>query len=459
MKKTFFILLLLSTYLLTAQNGYDIKIKVKNYSGDSLFVFYPYGKNLVALKTIYRDTGNVFILKDEAVIMPGLYHLGKKQHNIKASFIMTPEDCHFSASFDFANKNIMNFDNSEENRLYKKYLVTTSNTKRKIKSYKKQRQLSKIAPLTLKLNNIRKNLIKENPGSVAALLIKSEIQWIDTPYYGQKDSKKIEKQLNFKIDHFLDNLELDNPATMRLPATFRLINEYLDNVVHLKPERVNEKLDSMLNAMGYKSEMFRYYLPYFERKYRFAFRPWVDKTYIHLAKKYYNKDIAYWMKEKEIERVQREAEKREGALVGKIIPDVTLEDENGNKVRLMDIKAPYIVLVFWRPGCGHCRKAMPKLRDFQKEFADTGVKIVTACTRQRSDTYRCWNGVKREKMQCFDYNLADKEGNTGFLFKFNVGGVPYIFILDKDKRILDKKVAPSLLKEKFRAILKEGNKG
>ena len=454
MKKILIITLMIFANWLGAQKGYDIKIKVDNYTGDSLFVFYPYGKDLVPLKTIYRDSSGMFVLKDEAGIMPGLYYTGRTPQEKKASFIATPSDCHFTANFDFANKNNIQFENSEENRLYKKYLLSSSPLKKEIKSYKRQHKTAKVISLTKKLKNLDKNLIKENPGSVAALFIKSEIPWVDTMTFGQRFTRKNDELLDYKIDHYLDYLELDNPVSLRLPGVYPKINEYFDRVVHLKPERVIEKLDSVLDAMGYKSEMFRYYLPAFERKYRFSFKPWVDKVYIHLAKKYYNKDTAYWMKEQEIERVQREAEKREGALVGKIIPDVTLEDEKGNKVRLLDIKAPYTVLVFWRPGCGHCRRAMPKLRDFQKEFAGTGVKIVTACTRQRSDTYRCWEGVKKEKMEGFDYNLADKSGTTGFLFKFNVTGVPYIFILDKNKKILDKKVAPSLLKDKFRAILK-----
>jgi hypothetical protein len=43
-------------------------------------------------------------------------------------------------------------------------------------------------------------------------------------------------------------------------------------------------------------------------------------------------------------------------------------------------------------------------------------------------------------MQDFAYNLADKLGTTGFLREFNIGGIPMIFILDKNKMIIKKKI-------------------
>ena len=153
--------------------------------------------------------------------------------------------------------------------------------------------------------------------------------------------------------------------------------------------------------------------------------------------------------------VQYQADNKEKTLVGKIIPDITFATQKGEKVRLMDIDTKYMVLVFWRPGYSHCRHAMPILNDFHKKYKNKDVKLVTICTRQRSDTYRCWDGVKSEEMQGFDYNLADKGGKTNFLRKFNVGGVPAIFILDKDKRIIDKNVKAKNLSSRFEEILKK----
>jgi hypothetical protein len=66
----------------------------------------------------------------------------------------------------------------------------------------------------------------------------------------------------------------------------------------------------------------------------------------------------------------------------------------------------------------------------------------------------CWDESYGEKPAFFKYSLADIKGTTGFLNKYNVGGVPNIMILDKNKRILDKKINPPSLSYRLEEIIK-----
>ena len=451
---TIFILLFISQIIL-AQSADNIVIKTKNYKADSIFISYHYGKRLIVFDTLRRKNNENFVLRSDTIIPSGVYYAGTFSQRQLFPFIITEKDNNFELFLNFANKNDYSSTGSEENKIFFDYRMRTADSKRNQNMYLRQRQMQKRDSVIVELNNMRRKYVEQNPGTLASVVIKSEIEWMDPDITDAKGIDKRNKMLDYKIKNYLKNIELHNPVSIRLPNTHKKIVEYFDRVVHLKHEAVIPALDSILLAMGYKSEMFRYYLPFFERKYAFSFQPWVDKVYIHLAKKYYNKDISPWLQEKEIDRVHYEANRKENTLPGKIIPDVTLVDKNDKAVRLRDIDAKYMILIFWRPGCSHCRHAMPILRDFQNKFKKEGVKIVTACTRQRSDTYRCWDGVKSEKMEGFDYNLADKSGTTGFLRKYNIGGVPNIFIIDENKKIIDKKVAPTLLADRFEKILKE----
>ncbi|HHH53703.1 MAG TPA: AhpC/TSA family protein [Bacteroidetes bacterium] len=453
MKAILFYIFIVFGNTLFANEGVQIEITAENHRADSIFVSYHYGKEIVVLDTLWRNENGKFLLASEGDFPIGLYYIGTFSQRKLFPFIITPEDDHFKLRLDFANKNNWEVEDSKENKIYRHYLLSAAESKRNQNMYKFSRKFDKRDSVINYLNNLRREYAEQNKGTLAALIIKGEIEWMDPIIENAKGLDKRGEILDYKIDHFLDNIELNNPASIRLVNVYQKLTEYLDRVVHLKPKVVIPKLDSLLGAMGYKSEMFKYYLPYFEKKYSFAFQPWVDNVYVHLVRKYYNKDIAYWLTDKEIERANANADRKEATLPGKIIPDVTLTDKNDKQVRLKDIDAEYMILVFWRPGCSHCRHAMPFLRDFQKKYKKRGVKIVTTCTRQRSDTYRCWDGVKSEKMEEFDYNLADKSGKTNFLRKYNIGGVPNIFIIDKDKKIITKKVAPTLLEDKFEEIL------
>ncbi len=456
MKQLIVFIFLIISQIVLAQSADSITIKTKNYKADSIFISYNYGKKQIVLDTLRRKNDENFLLSSDIAIPSGVYYAGTFSQRKLFPFIITEKDNHFDLFLNFVNKNNYSSTGSKENKIFFDYRLRTAESKRNQNMYLRQRQMQKKDSVILELNNLRRKYVEQNPGTLAAIVIKSETEWMDPDITDAKGIDKRNKILNYKIKNYLKNIDLNNPASMRLPNTHKTIVDYFDRVVHLKPEAVIPSLDSILQAMGYNSEMYKYYLPFFERKYSFAFQPWVDKVYIHIANKYYNKDISPWLSEKEIERVQYEAQRKEGSLPGKVIPDVTLVDKNDKSIRLRDIDAKYMILIFWRPGCSHCRHAMPLIRDFQKKYKKEGVKIVTACTRQRSDTYRCWDGVKSEKMEGFDYNLADKSGKTNFLRKYNIGGVPNIFIIDKNKKIIDKKVAPTLLADKFEKILKEG---
>jgi len=455
MKLISIITFLIITQTIFAQNTYNIVFKTKNYKADSVFISYNYGKKFQTYDTLRRHKDENFVLKSDKTIPAGLYYIGTYSQRKLFPVIISNKDTSFNMTLDFANRYNYRVSGSKENQIFRDYYLRTAESSRNQRIYTRSRDYAKRDSIIYELNNLRQKYISGNPGTISSLIIKSEIEWIDPVFNDIKGIDKRNKILDYKIQHYLDNLELDNPITLRLPYSHQQINNYFERTVHLKPEKVIPVLDSIFLRMGYKNETFRYYLPFFEKKYSFPFKSWVDKVYIHIAKKYYNKEVAPWLTDKEIDLVHYKAKRKEGTIPGKIIPDVTLVDKNDKAVRLRDIDAKYMILMFWRPGCSHCRHAMPFVREFQKKFKTMGVKIVTACTRQRSDTYRCWDGVKREKMEGFDYNLADKSGTTGFLRKYNIGGVPNIFILDKNKKIIDKKVAPTLLIDRFEQILKK----
>jgi thiol-disulfide isomerase/thioredoxin len=58
--------------------------------------------------------------------------------------------------------------------------------------------------------------------------------------------------------------------------------------------------------------------------------------------------------------------------------DLTLQDANGRKVRLRDLRGKPVVLNFWATWCGPCKAEMPILVDMEKEYGGRGVAFVAA---------------------------------------------------------------------------------
>ena len=58
--------------------------------------------------------------------------------------------------------------------------------------------------------------------------------------------------------------------------------------------------------------------------------------------------------------------------------DLTLQDANGQKVRLRDLRGKPVVLNFWATWCGPCNAEMPMLVEMEKQYAARGVLFIGA---------------------------------------------------------------------------------
>ena len=96
---------------------------------------------------------------------------------------------------------------------------------------------------------------------------------------------------------------------------------------------------------------------------------------------------------------------------GNKAPDFTSKDQNGNKVKLSDLKGQRVVLYFYpkddTPGC---TKQACSLRDSNDVFAEKGIKVL---------------GV----------SIDDEKSHQKFIAKYDL---PFDLIADTDKKIVEK---------------------
>ncbi len=64
------------------------------------------------------------------------------------------------------------------------------------------------------------------------------------------------------------------------------------------------------------------------------------------------------------------------ARTGERVPDFALVDLNGDAVRFSDLTGRAVVLNFWATWCPPCRREMPLLDAFQKEYSARGLTVV-----------------------------------------------------------------------------------
>ena len=94
--------------------------------------------------------------------------------------------------------------------------------------------------------------------------------------------------------------------------------------------------------------------------------------------------------------------------VGQPAPDFTLENENGEKITLSELRGEPVVLVFYPfDWSGNCTKELCSLRDNHTDWASTGAKIF-GISRDSIYSHKAW----KEHLGLNYSLLADLIGET-----------------------------------------------
>jgi thiol-disulfide isomerase/thioredoxin len=194
-------------------------------------------------------------------------------------------------------------------------------------------------------------------------------------------------------------------------------------------------------------EMFKFLLVKFVQQYINPEYMGQDAVFVHLFEKYINTGQAPFFTKQYRDFVDKRAYSLMANLIGQPAADLDMVDTSGKRFRLYDVKAPYTVVVFWDPTCGHCKEVVPKVDSiYQAKWKSQGVKIYGVKVDGPADEWKKFISEHKLKDWYHVYQLPSTEeaisaaGKPGFRQLFDVYQTPIIYLLDKDKRIVAKKL-------------------
>jgi len=469
MKRLIIVVFVLSAYMSFAQSKHDIKFNIRNYTNDTLLLAYFYGEQKLILDTLYSIKPNDFEYKGDSLLKPGQYIAIVYPSKDYFQFIVNGKDQKFTLTTDYFDLQNLKVKGSKDNKLffgYLNYLKEQNKTAKELLDIKKKlndekKDVSEIDKKLEELNDevgkYQNKLIEKYPDYITSLLIKMEID-IKIPEFKGTEEEVKRKRYYYYRKHYFDNIDLKNEAILMTPFIHTKINNYIDKLTVPQADSISVSIDEVLSKMSPQSKIWRYYVSFFLNKYAKSNIIGMDGVYVHMVKNYYGKGLTPWVEEKTLIRILDNAIRMESVLIGKKAPDMVLYKEDTTPVRLSEVKADYLVLLFWKPDCGHCKHSMPSLIEFADKYADKGVKVMTICTKLGKKTKKCWEGIKELKMKKLAYNLADEKNKSGFHANYNIRVTPSLFILDKDKKILIKQIPTEKLGEVMDSIIKENEK-
>ena len=112
---------ILFAFNLHAQADYDIKINIKNYDQDTLYVGYKFGDKQYIKDTLTAISKGEFALKGTDTIKNGMYLVVLSPKRDYFEFLVDKDDHHFSIFADANDLGNVSFKHSKTNKIFQEY--------------------------------------------------------------------------------------------------------------------------------------------------------------------------------------------------------------------------------------------------------------------------------------------------------------------------------------------------
>jgi thiol-disulfide isomerase/thioredoxin len=448
-----FTLFLPATVFCQVKNNHEISLTISGLSDSSVYLAYHFGNKQYLTDTARLDGKGRGVFKGDEKLEQGIYMIvlpGNKYFEFLAS-----DDQVFSVTCDYDNYyETLKFNGSDENTAFVDYQKRWTSLQRQAQSISRRIQNNRQNNDSLRLltekqkdqeeamKSYLRNTAEKYGGSLLSVLVNSMLP-VEVPDFQiaegthNPDSARWVLRYNYNKDHFFDNLDLTDERLLRTPLLYARLDAFFRNVVIQHPDSINKEIDRIINKCEDNYNVFQFVSVYLFNHFRESEIMGHDAVILKLADDIYLSGKADWITNDFRDDLARQAELIRNNLIGMKAKNLVMDSYNGIFVSLYDIEKDFTILYFWEPNCGYCKEVTPKLRDFYEQSKEKGIEVFAICT---IDDKEQWSEYI-EKYELRWINGWDPERLTHFDFYYNVQATPMIYILDRDKTIIAKKIS------------------
>jgi thiol-disulfide isomerase/thioredoxin len=469
-------LLIIIPLVAFSDKGHEIKVKINGLKDTTIILGHHFGNNMYPDDTIRLDKNGMGVFKGKEMLPQGMYliFLPNKSY---FDFIV-PENQNFTIENDTADLfNKIKFINSRDNEIFYNYQFFLSNkrnemmklldAKKKATSESEQKMIAdKIKAIDNEVKKYRNDLLQQSPNSFVTKFIKAtiDIEVPDPPRDAQGKIIDSLFQYRYYRNHYFDNFDISDVRLLRTPIYEDKIITYIDKVIPQFPDTITHEIDMLIERSRTSPELFRYMLVTLFNHYGKSQIMGFDDIAIYIADKYYLKE-ATWSDSTYLKKLRKQVEDFKPTMIGKVAPDIdliqvptehflqamndTVEKKNvyiGIPFKLSNYTKDFTILYFWDVDCGHCKVETPTMYEVYERLKDKNVQLIAISLTFSVEAKVKWVDYVNEH-HLYDWVNAFYPFSIKFKELYNVVSTPSIFILDKDRKIIAKKIGPEQCEE------------
>ncbi len=463
-----YFILLFSTGL--SGQGYRIEVDIKGLSGDTLILGEYFTSRMVPKDTLILQKNGNGIFESDTLFRGGLYLIYFSPD--KYFDFLLGDDQQFSIKADTADlAGSIIFSGSEDNSLFLEYKIFLQQKREQLNQTQSQISPSSTAADSAlareqlkEINHEMENYMDDFEVVYPSLFVTTFIEATREPVPPDEllnGDRRHDDSVRFfyRKAHYLDRF---NPFDVRLlhtPLYEGKIKSYIGSVVPQHPDSLIVAVDYLLEGSKSENELYRYLLITLFNHFAESKFMGMDVVYFHIAEYYYIPD-ATWSSEDFISKLQENLDKNKPTLIGQTAPNLVMrrvpadhflmaqqdtaikkDPHIGENFFTNDIEADYTILYFWEADCGHCKKSTPVLYEVYSRLKEKNVEVISAHVINTIEGKELWVDFVNEH-GLYDWINCWSPYSNDFRQLYNLQSYPQLFILDRDKKIVAKRVTP-----------------
>ena len=473
MKKIFSLFIAVTFVIAATAQGYNIKLQ-SNFKSGIVYLTYYMGKDFILQDSSAVSNTGSSIFKSDKKLPGGIYVIVFPGKRLTTDFLIDKEQViNIVADTNHLDKIIIT--GSPANVLFKDYQAfvavkgkqlqdeRTAYANAKTKEDSSRHELA-YKKYSKELNDYRTGIVTNKPTSMMAALLNA----LKEPAYPLKIPVTHQDSVdnyNYYKQHYWDGISFMDERIVRTPFFLPKLETYYRQVIAQSSDSLIKDIDYKLLLARTNQEMYKFLLNWFTDEYISPKYMGQDAVFVHLYEQYHSKGITTWLNEKQHEAITRRAFMVMANLIGEKAADLEFVNTADKPTSLYNVEADYTVVVFWDPSCGHCKEEIPRIDSiYRANWQKKNVKIYAVLSEAEK--------LKGEWITYINaHNIADwinvyqtkesveaetKEQKPSYRQLYDVTLTPTLYLLDKEKRIVAKKLTLEQINDLLEVKVKKG---
>ena len=360
--------------------------------------------------------------------------------NKKQNFILKTDTANYSLNLVSSG--------SPENKIFYKYLKRNEETYKEIKKLSDSAKqmgiksdeakplISEIDLLRSEGKQFKQKIIEDNPGTFVATLL-TAMQETEIPD-SVKNSTDSTAAFRYYKKHFWDHFNLSDERLLRTPLFDKRMKEYFNNLVPLDADSVITDINRVISMAEPSEDVVSYLVWYFTSEYQNPKYMGFDKILVHLVDEYFSKRPIEFTTPSILKSLQDRANTLRALLIGEKAPNLILIDTSSNYKSFLSMPNQYTILLFWDYDCSICKREIKALKKALKE--NTKYDIGVFAINTNGDLKKWKNTIHERSLENWTHVNGTRSVTQDFHNIYDINGTPVIYLLDKDKKIIAKKL-------------------